>query len=90
MVHLGFVCLLQLLERQVPLKDIRRLTPEQPPGEQRTPEKPLSKFHHPRTNRLRASQNGAVLLFDPGTVDIRRVGTQIQANTRRGVFRVEI
>jgi hypothetical protein len=39
--------------------------------------KPLSKFHHPRTNRLRASQNGAVLLFDPGTVDIRRVGTQI-------------
>jgi hypothetical protein len=33
--------------------------------------KPLSKFHHRRTNRLRASQIGAVLLIDPGTVDIR-------------------
>jgi hypothetical protein len=47
----------------------------------------LLKFHQTRTNRLRASQNAAALLFDFGTVDIRRVGTQ-QANTRRGVFRV--
>jgi hypothetical protein len=36
----------------------------------------LLKFHPARTNRLRASQNAAALLFDFGTVDIRRVGTQ--------------
>jgi hypothetical protein len=35
------------------------------------------------------SQNAAALLFDLCTVDIRRVGTQIQANARRGVFRVK-
>jgi hypothetical protein len=49
--------------------------------------KSLLKFHHTRTNRLRASQNAAALLFDFGAVDIRRVGTQ--ANTRGGVFRVK-
>jgi hypothetical protein len=60
--------------------------PEQPPGKQRTPETPLSKFHHSRTNRLRTSQNGAVLLRDLGTVDIRRVGTQNQSEySSRGV-----
>jgi hypothetical protein len=32
----------------------------------------------------------AVLIFDPDIVDIRRVGTQIEANTRRGVFCVKI
>jgi hypothetical protein len=31
----------------------------------------------------------AVLIFDPEIVDIRRVGTQIEANTRRGVFCVK-
>jgi hypothetical protein len=31
----------------------------------------LSKFHHPRINRLHASQNAAALLFDLETVDIR-------------------
>jgi len=38
----------------------------------------LSKFHLRRTNRLRTSQNAAALLSDLGTVDIRRVGTQIR------------
>jgi hypothetical protein len=33
--------------------------------------KPLRKFLPKRTNRLRASQNAAVLLFDFDTVDIR-------------------
>ena len=37
----------------------------------------------------RASQIAAALLFDLGAVDVRRVGTQIKANTRRGVFRVK-
>jgi hypothetical protein len=31
----------------------------------------LPKFHPVRTNRLRASQNAAVLVVDSGTVDIR-------------------
>jgi hypothetical protein len=31
----------------------------------------LPKFHPARTNRLRASQNAAVLVVDSGTVDIR-------------------
>jgi len=31
----------------------------------------LPKFHPVRTNRLRASQNAAVLVIDSGTVDIR-------------------
>jgi hypothetical protein len=31
----------------------------------------LLKFHQTRTNRLRASQNAAALLFEFGTVDIR-------------------
>jgi len=59
---------------------------EQPAGEQRTAEKPLSKFHHSRTNRLRTSQNGALLLLELGAVDIRRVGTQNQSEySSRGV-----
>jgi len=54
----------------------------------RAPEKALRKFHRARTNRLQPGQKAASLLFDPETVDIRRVGTQI-ADTRRGVFRVK-
>jgi len=53
----------------------------------RMPENALPKFHPARTNRLHPGQKAAALLFDPETVDIRRVGTQI-ANARRGVFRV--
>jgi hypothetical protein len=37
--------------------------------------KSLSKFHPTRINRLHVSQNAAALLFDLGTIDIRRVGT---------------
>jgi len=33
--------------------------------------KPLLKFHPMRTDRLRVSQNAAVLLFEIDTVDIR-------------------
>jgi hypothetical protein len=45
----------------------------------------LLKFHQTRTNRLRASQNAAALLFEFGTVDIRRVGTQSSEYSSRGV-----
>jgi hypothetical protein len=43
----------------------------------RTPEKALRKFHPARTNRLHPGQKAASLLFDPETVEIRRVGTHI-------------
>ena len=43
----------------------------------------------PQTAETQPSQNAAALLYDPGTIDIRRVGTQSKANVRRGVFRVE-
>jgi len=36
----------------------------------------LENCHAARKIRLRVSQNAAALLFDLGTVDIRRVGTQ--------------
>jgi hypothetical protein len=44
----------------------------------KAPESRCQKFHRKRTNRLRAGQNAAVLLFNFRTVDIRRVGTQIR------------
>jgi hypothetical protein len=45
----------------------------------------LLKFHQRRTNRLRASQNAAALLFEFAKVDIRRVGTQTSEYSSRGV-----
>jgi hypothetical protein len=45
----------------------------------------LSKFHSTRINRLQASQIAAALLFDLGTVDIRRVGTRQSEYSSRGV-----
>jgi hypothetical protein len=43
----------------------------------RTPEKALRKFNPARTNRLQPGPKAASLLFDPETVEFRRVGTHI-------------
>jgi hypothetical protein len=56
------------------LRYIRRRTPEQqtaPLADGSYARQPLLKFHPMRTDRLRASQNAAVILFDFETVDIR-------------------
>jgi len=75
MIHLGFPGLLGLPCRAAGcFRYIRRRTQEQ----QRAPValanhtgKPLLKFHPMRTDRLRVSQNAAVILFEIDTVDIR-------------------
>jgi hypothetical protein len=66
-------------------KPSRMTTPEQqlaPPRKSAASPDPrgsIDKFSAalPRKISSRASQNGAAMLFDVGTVDIRRVGTQI-------------
>jgi len=75
MIHLGFFGIIQsTFNRQVPPESIQPMTSDQwfaPVPIRHHARKSLSKFLHPRINRLHASQNAAALLFDLGTVDIR-------------------
>jgi hypothetical protein len=75
MFHLGFFGLLGLPCRAADcLRYIRQRTLEQqnaPGALAVTPGKPLLKFHPMRTDRLRVSQNAAVLLFEFDAVDVR-------------------
>src|SRR5664279_662919 len=75
--HLGFMIFIAggFSEAPVPFENTNWLRmPDQPVAACAIPRQAqglLPKFHLVCTNRLRASQNAAVLVIDSGTVDIR-------------------